>query len=417
MDKIIIHGGKRLHGTVAVSGSKNAALPILIASLLTEEKCVIDNVPDLADIRTTIGFLKYIGKNIEMNGNRVVITRGTPLKHSAPYELVRKMRASVLVMGPLLARLGKVKVSLPGGCAIGARPIDIHLDSFSRLGAAIELRSGYVQATAERLIGNKITFRFPSVGATENVLLACVIAHGKTVLENAAREPEIVDLARVLNKMGAKISGAGTKRIVVEGVDQLSGCTHSVIPDRIETATYLIAAAITKGKVTLEKTSAEDLGFIIDKLEQAGVKVTMGSGTITAAWVKPLKPVNVKTGVYPAFPTDVQAQWMALMSLAQGSCTIEETVFENRFMHVGELQRLGADLVITGNKVRVKGVLKISGAPVMVSDLRAGAAMVLAGLAAEGKTEVLRIYHLDRGYECLEKKLRKLGAAIRRVHC
>ncbi|MHB9154330.1 MAG: UDP-N-acetylglucosamine 1-carboxyvinyltransferase [Endomicrobiales bacterium] len=411
MDKIIINGGIKLKGNVRISGSKNAALPVLIASLLTDEECVIGNVPLLADIDTTVGFLRYIGKVIKRRDGTVIIRHNGNLKPTAPYDLVRKMRASTLVMGPLLARLGEVKVSLPGGCAIGARPIDIHLEAFRKLGASIAIESGYVETRAPKLTGARISFRYPSVGATENVLLAGVLARGTTTIENAAREPEIVDLADVLNKMGARVTGAGSQRITIQGVEKL----HAVIPDRIEAATYIIAAAITRGEVRLEGARADHIEIIIEKLRKAGLEISAGEGCVLAKWVKELKPANISTGVYPKFPTDVQAQWMALMSVVKGRSTVTETVFENRFMHVGELQRLGADLTIEGNRVKVKGVERISGAPLMVSDLRAGAALVLAGLAAEGKTEVLRIYHLDRGYEQLEKKFKALGADIRRV--
>jgi UDP-N-acetylglucosamine 1-carboxyvinyltransferase len=415
MDKIVIHGGKRLRGSVDISGSKNAALPIMVAALLTDDECVLENVPQLADIDTTNGFLQFIGKKIVKKGGRLYIRHNGPLKSTAPYDLVRRMRASILVMGPLLARLGRVRVSLPGGCAIGARPIDIHLESFERLGASIDLRGGYVETTAVKLIGARIPFRFPSVGATENVMLAAVLARGTTLIENAAREPEIVDLADVLNKMGARVRGAGTKSIVIDGVDALHGFRHTIIPDRIETATYIIAAAVTRGDVTLRKTSADLIRAVILKLRKAGLRIDVKGDTLRARWVKPLRPVSITTGVYPAFPTDVQAQWMALMALVQGKSVVVETVFENRFLHVGELQRLGANLKVDGNRVSITGVDRISGAPVMVSDLRAGAALIIAGLAAEGRTEVLRVYHLDRGYECLEKKLRCLGADVRRV--
>ncbi|MCX5781754.1 MAG: UDP-N-acetylglucosamine 1-carboxyvinyltransferase [Elusimicrobia bacterium] len=416
MDKIVIYGGKKLKGTVKISGSKNAALPILIATLLTDESCLIENVPSLADIDTTIGFLTYIGKKIEKNDHRVYIHADGCLKHSAPYDLVRKMRASILVTGPLLARIGRVDVSLPGGCAIGARPIDIHLDAFKRLGAKIKLKSGYVDLSTKKLIGNRIYFRFPSVGATENVLLGAVLAKGKTIIENAAREPEIADLADFLNKMGAKISGAGTKKIIIEGVNKLHGAKYRIIPDRIETATYLVATAITKGDVKLVETEPKHLKSVISKLKESGMKIMVSARTISAKWTGPLKPVNVKTEVYPFFPTDVQAQWMALMSITKGKSKIEETVFENRFLHVAELQRLGANLAIKGNVVLVKGVNDLSGAPMMVSDLRAGAALVLAALAAKGKSIISRIYHLDRGYEHLERKLKSLGANIKRIH-
>ena len=416
MDKIIIHGGRKLKGTVKISGSKNAALPILMAALLTDEPCYIENVPSLADIDTTIGLLTFLGKKIDKNGHRVYIHPDGHLKHTAPYELVRKMRASNLVMGPILTRLGRVDVSLPGGCAIGARPIDIHLKAFEKLGAEIKLESGYVKLNAKKLTGGKVRFRFPSVGATENILLAAVLARGKTVIENAAREPEISDLAGFLTKMGARITGAGTKRILIDGVKQLHGAEYRVIPDRIEAATYLIAAAITKGDIELVDCDPSHVKTVISKLKKAGMKIITDGGTIKARWARPLKPENIKTAVYPAFPTDVQAQWMALMSTLKGSSRVEENVFENRFLHVAELLRLGANLKIKGKTVYIRGVRNLSGAPMMVSDLRAGAALVLGALAAKGKSVISRIYHLDRGYEHLEKKLKGLGADIRRVH-
>jgi len=416
MDKIIINGGKKLSGSVKISGSKNSALPILFATLLTDDKCKITNVPTLADIKTTVDFLNFIGKPTIKKGNTVVAETSSKLASVAPYDLVRKMRASVLVMGPLLARLGKVDVSLPGGCAIGARPIDIHIDAFKQMGATVEIKQGYIKMSVPKgLKGCDIEFRFASVGATENVLLASVLAKGTTRIINAAKEPEIEDLADVLNKMGAKITGAGTKIITIEGVDRLKGFTHSVIPDRIETATYMIAAAMTKGEISLLNTNSKHLQAVIDKLVEAGLSVKVKDTTINVKWVKELKPVNIKTEIYPGFPTDVQAQWMALMATVQGSCIIEETVFENRFLHVAELQRFGANLQIDGKKVYVTGVKNLSGAPVMVSDLRAGAALVLAGLFADGKSKILRIYHLDRGYESLEKKFTKLGASIKRI--
>ncbi|MBN1621669.1 MAG: UDP-N-acetylglucosamine 1-carboxyvinyltransferase [Endomicrobiales bacterium] len=416
MDKIIIHGGRKLRGKLNISGSKNAALPILIATLLTNEDCEVKNVPSLADIDTTIALLKHINKNVERHGSKIRISSNAHLKHTAPYELVKKMRASVLVMGPILARLGEVSVSLPGGCAIGARPIDIHLDGFEKLGANISLRGGYIQVKAEKLKGARIVFKYPSVGATENLLLASVLARGKTIIDNAAREPEIVDLARVLIKMGAKIRGAGSKKIVVEGVKKLNGFAHEIIPDRIETATYLIAGAITKGNVVLKKAEGNLLKAVIRKLRESGMKIIVNNNTINAVYTKTLKPVNIKTGVYPRFPTDVQAQWMALMSVTKGKSIIEETVFESRFSHVGELQRLGANIELKGNRALIKGVERLSGAPIMISDLRAGAALVLAALVAGGKkTTISRVYHLDRGYEHLEVKLRELGAKIRRI--
>ncbi|MCL1972634.1 MAG: UDP-N-acetylglucosamine 1-carboxyvinyltransferase [Endomicrobia bacterium] len=416
MDKIVINGGKKLKGEVKISGSKNSALPILFATLLTDEPCTIENVPSLADINTTIAFLNFIGKKSVKNGSKVKTLSSDKYKYIAPYDLVRKMRASVLIMGPLLSRLNKVDVSLPGGCAIGARPIDIHLEAFKKLGAKIDVEGGYVKTIAETgLKGGEIEFRFPSVGATENILLAAVLAKGKTKIINAAREPEIIDLADMLNKMGAKISGAGSKTIIIEGVEKLRGVKHAVIPDRIEAATYLIAAAITKGKILLKSVYPEHLKSVTDKLKKCGVEINETKDTISAKWIKDLKPCDISTEVYPGFPTDVQAQWMALMCLLKGKSRVKENVFENRFLHVAELQRLGADLVIDGKSVNIKGVEKFSGAPMMVSDLRAGAALVLAGLAAKGRSTVSRIYHLDRGYELLEKKLKKVGADIRRV--
>lgn len=417
MDKILINGTNTLNGTVKVSGSKNSALPILFATLLTDEKCQISNVPFLADITTTIDFLNFIGKKAYRDDNNEVIVESTNiLNYKAPYDLVRKMRASVLVMGPVLARLGKVEVSLPGGCAIGARPIDIHLDAFKQMGADIELKEGYINISAKNgLVGADIEFRYASVGATENVMLASVLAKGVTRIINAAKEPEIQDLADILNKMGAKISGAGTKIITIEGVNVLHGVNHKVIPDRIEAATYMIAAAMTKGSITLTDVCADHIKIIIEKLRQAGLEINVKENTISVKWVKDLIPINIRTDIYPGFPTDVQAQWMALMTLVKGNCVIEETVFENRFLHVCELQRLGANLKIEGRTVYVTGVDKLSGAPVMVSDLRAGAALVLAGLCADGKTEISRIYHLDRGYEKLEEKLGILGANIKRI--
>jgi len=416
VDKIIINGGKKLKGEIKISGSKNSGLPILFAALLTDEPVTITNVPSLADIDTTVAFLNYIGKKAVKKGNTVKASPSEQYKHVAPYDLVRKMRASVLIMGPLLARLGKVDVSLPGGCAIGARPIDIHLEAFKKLGVEITVEGGFVKTHAKNgLIGADIEFRFPSVGATENIMLAAVLAKGKTRIINAAKEPEIVDLQDILNKMGAKVKGAGTKIITIEGVEKLHGATHKVIPDRIEAATYLIAAALTKGEVLLKSVVPEHIQIVIDKLEKAGMEIVSKKDTVFAKWVKELKPDNIATEVYPGFPTDVQAQWMALMSLTKGKSTITENVFENRFMHVAELQRFGANLAVSGNTVTVTGVEKLSGAPVMVSDLRAGAALVLAALCAEGESVVTRIYHLDRGYERLEKKLKQLGADIKRV--
>jgi UDP-N-acetylglucosamine 1-carboxyvinyltransferase len=417
MDKIVIRGGRRLKGEIIVSGSKNSALPILFATLLTDDPATITNVPSLTDIDTAIAFLNFIGKKTVKKGNTVKAYSSYKYKYIAPYDLVRKMRASILIMGPLLARLRRVEVSLPGGCAIGTRPVDIHLDAFKKLGAKISVEGGCIKTFVKnRLKGAAVSFRYPSVGATENILLAAVLAKGKTIITNAAREPEIEDLANVLNEMGAKVIGAGTKSIEIEGVDKLHGFTHEVIPDRIEAATYIIAAAITKGRVTLKEVMPQHLKSLNDKLKECGLCIKETEDTISAKWVKTLKPQNVKTEAYPGFPTDVQAQWMTLMCLLNGKACIEENVFENRFLHVAELQRFGADITINGKTVNIKGVKKFSGAPVMVSDLRAGAALVLAGLVAKGKTVVSRIYHLNRGYDMLEKKLKKLGADIRKIH-
>jgi UDP-N-acetylglucosamine 1-carboxyvinyltransferase len=416
MDKIVIFGGKKLRGEIVVSGSKNSALPVLFATLLTDESVTITNVPSLTDIDTTVEFLNSIGKKTVKKENTVKTYSSYEYKHIAPYDLVRKMRASILIMGPMLARLKRVEVSLPGGCAIGTRPIDIHLDAFKKLGAEISVENGYVKTSAKKgLKGTEIIFRFPSVGATENILLAAVLAKGKTIIANAAREPEIEDLANVLNKMGAKVTGAGTKNIKIEGVDKLHGFAHEVIPDRIEAATYIIAAAITRGGVILKKVIPQHLKSVNDKLRKCGLCIKETKDTISAKWVKNLKPQNVKTEAYPGFPTDVQAQWMALMCLLNGESHIEENVFENRFLHVAELRRFGADIAINGKTVNIKGVRKFSGAQVMVSDLRAGAALVLAGLVADGKTIVSRIYHLNRGYDMLEEKLKALGADIQRI--
>jgi UDP-N-acetylglucosamine 1-carboxyvinyltransferase len=373
-------------------------------------------VPHLADINTTVLFLNFIGKKAKLSKNIVEVLPNKKYEHAAPYDLVRKMRASVLIMGPLLARLNKVDVSLPGGCAIGARPIDIHLSAFKKLGAKIEISGGYVKMSApEGLKGAAIKFRFPSVGATENVMLAAVLAKGKTIISNAAKEPEIKDLANCLNAMGAKITGAGTSTIKIEGVERLHGVVHDVISDRIEAATYLIAAAITKGDICLDNVCAKDLKIIIEKLIKAGMSIKTTPTQITAKWTKKLIPQNISTDVYPKFPTDAQAQWTALMCVTDGKSTVKETVFENRFMHIPELERFGASLRIDGKKVHVSGVKNLSAAPVMVSDLRAGAALVLASLAAKGESVISRIYHLDRPYESIEKKLKGLGADIKRV--
>lgn len=414
MDILTIEGGRPLKGEIRISGAKNAALPILIATLLTDEPCEISNVPDLADIETVIALLVFLGKKVIQKGNTIEVLAGTELKAEAPYELVRKMRASVVVMGPILARLGRVKVSLPGGCTIGGRPINIHLDAFKSLGAAITLDQGYVEAAAKKLVGTTIHFDFASVGATENVMMAAALSEGKTVISNAAMEPEIVDLADFLNAMGAKIQNAGTQTITIEGVKRMKGATHAVVADRIEAGTYIIAAAMTGGDLTIRNMHSEHLAALLAKLRQAGVVVEDKGSSVHVTAPKALKAVDIATEVHPGFPTDLQAQWMALMTQASGVAAVTERVFENRFMHVPELQRMGADIRVKGTTATLEGPKPLSGANVMVSDLRAGAALVLAALAAKGTSVIHRIYHLDRGYEKLEEKLAAVGAKITR---
>lgn len=416
MDQFEIVGGRRLKGRVSVSGSKNAALPCLFATLLTDEPCFLENVPDLADIDTSLKLLSTLGKKVKRAGHSVIVAKGKALTGRAPYELVRQMRASVLVMGPLLARRRRAKVSMPGGCAIGARPVNYHLDGFERMGVQIEIREGYVDAKANSFNGALIPLPYPSVGATENLMMGAVLARGTTVIQNAAREPEVVDLGHMLQKMGASIRGLETSEITIQGVGTLAGTTHHVIPDRIETGTFLIAAAITKGDVVLENTNLSHLSNVVDALKKSGLSVTTSGHRTHARWIKNLKPINIATDVYPGFPTDMQAQWITLMSLTRGRSKLRETVFENRFLHVQELLRFGANIQLNGRDAVVDGVDHLSGCTCMVSDLRAGAALVLAGLAAKGKTTVLRVYHLDRGYEKLEVKLRKLGASIKRTN-
>lgn len=415
MEKILITGGKKLSGMVKISGSKNASLPILVATLLTDEDCVVKNVPHLQDVETILALLRILGKRVSYHNKKIRISSTHRLDSEAPYELVKKMRASILVMGPLLGRLGRVRASLPGGCAIGARPINLHLRGFRKLGAKVSLERGYVQLDAPRLHGASIYLDFPSVGATENLMMAATKAKGRTVIENAASEPEIQDLADFLNKMGAKIKGAGTNVIEIEGVNVLSGTVHEVIPDRIETGTFMVAAAVTGGNVAIRGAGSEHLEAVITKLREAGAKITLNNREIRVTAGKNLKATDIETIPYPGFPTDMQAQWMVLMSLAKGTSIITETVFENRFLHVGELQRMGSSIQVKGNSAIVKGVPKLSGAPVVAADLRASAALILAALAAEGKTEIFGVNHLDRGYEDIEKKLKRLGARIKRI--
>jgi UDP-N-acetylglucosamine 1-carboxyvinyltransferase len=415
LDAFVIDGGRKLKGKVRISGSKNAALPCLFATLLTDAECRIDNVPDLRDIKTALALLEQLGKRVERRGREVRVWRRGRLNHHASYDLVRRMRASVVVMGPLLARLGRAHVSLPGGCAIGARPVNYHIQAFERLGAKIQVEEGYIAAQAPALKGAKIRFPFPSVGATENALMAAVLAKGRTTLMNSAREPEIQDLAQCLRSMGARIRGDGTPTITVDGVDSLHGTHHTVIADRIEAGTFLVAAAMTKGRILLEHVVPAHLEKVLEGLRRAGLHLKVGKTSVLAAWTRPLEPVSVRTAVYPGFPTDMQAQWLAMMSLVPGRSRVVEKIFENRFLHAHELTRMGARIEIKGNAAEIEGGTRLSGCPLMVSDLRAGAALVLAGLAAQGRTKVLRVYHLDRGYEGLEKKLRALGARIRRI--
>jgi UDP-N-acetylglucosamine 1-carboxyvinyltransferase len=415
MDKIIVEGGRPLEGEVKISGAKNAALPILISSLLVDGWNTYANVPNLKDIQSTKDLLLNLGARIETESDAVRIDAGSVINHEASYDLVRKMRASILVLGPLVARLKKARVSMPGGCAIGARPINLHLKGLARLGARIELTHGYVEATANRLRGEDIYLDIPTVTGTENLMMAAVLAEGTTVLNNAACEPEVVALADVLNGMGADIKGAGTSIISIKGVSTLYPVSVKIIPDRIEAGTFMISAALTRGNVTLLDCEPDHLEAVIDKLRLSGAEVIVKDRCIQVMGGSEIASVDVKTLPYPGFPTDMQAQFMVLMSVAGGFSMISETVFENRFIHVSELKRMGADIKISGNTAMITGVPSLSGAPVMATDLRASASLILAGLAAKGTTEINRVYHLDRGYEDIEKKFSLLGAAIRRV--
>ncbi len=414
MEKLVIEGGYPLEGEVPISGSKNAALPIMAATLLAADNCRLDNVPRLRDVVTMCSLIEELGAQLKYTNGTVEVDTSELTQNEAPYDLVKKMRASVLVLGPLVARLGEARVSLPGGCAIGTRPINLHLEGLEALGAEIKLQEGTIYACASGLEGAEITLDFPSVGATENILMAASLASGETVIENAAREPEIADLARAINKMGGRVEGAGTDRILVEGVEKLHSLTHSILPDRIETGTYLTAGAISVGKVKTVKTDPGLLHSVLKKLKQSGMEVEVGENWIDLKANFPPRPVDIVTMPYPGFPTDMQAQFTAMLARSSGTSTVKETIFEDRFMHVLELERLGADIKIDGNWVTIHGVEKLEGAPVMATDLRASAALVLAGLAAEGETEVRRIYHLDRGYEKLEEKLKNLGAKLER---
>ncbi|MBU3758364.1 MAG: UDP-N-acetylglucosamine 1-carboxyvinyltransferase [Candidatus Omnitrophica bacterium] len=418
MDKIVITGGRKLKGEVEISGAKNAALPIMAAALLADGESIIENVPDLRDIHTMIRLLRSLGAKAVFEKGTVKVKPGNSLQPLAPYKLVSTMRASVCVMGPLLARIGHAEVSLPGGCVIGPRPIDLHLKGLEALGAKNEIQHGYVTSrVAKRLSGAEIYLGGAfgsSVLATANVMMAATMAKGRTVLENAACEPEIVDLARFLQKMGAKIEGIGSPCIEITGVTKLHGARHAIIPDRIETGTYMFAAAMTAGDVLIKKADPSHQNVVIDKLRQAGVRIDKGKSTLRVRGTAKLKPVNVTTLPYPAFPTDLQAQMMALMAAAPGISVITEKIYPDRFMHVSELNRMGANIFLEGPTAIIHGVKKLSGAPVMASDLRASAALVIAGLVAEGTTEVHRVYHLDRGYERLETKFSSLGASIHR---
>jgi UDP-N-acetylglucosamine 1-carboxyvinyltransferase len=414
MKKILISGGKKLHGTLTVSGAKNSALPLMAATLLTDGRTTLAQVPQLGDIKTISKLLKKFGA--EVNGKDVLtIDASTIHSYEAPYSLVKTMRASILVLGPLLARFGKARVSLPGGCAIGSRPVDQHLKALKSMGATISLEGGYILAEATKLKGARIYFDVSTVTGTENIMMAATVATGTTVLENAAKEPEVEELAIVLNKMGARIEGAGTDVMTIEGVETLHAVKHTIMPDRIEAGTYMIAAGITEGDITLSNCNPHHLHALLEKLEEIGLDIIINEGSIRVMGTPFLKNTDVKTLPYPGFPTDMQAQIMALLCLAEGTSIISESIFEDRFMHVGELKRMGANIRLEGNTAIVNGVDTLCGAPVMATDLRASASLVLAALVARGETEITRVYHLERGYECVEDKLSQLGAAIETV--
>lgn len=421
MDKLIIQGGIPLHGEITVSGAKNAALPILCASLLAETPLELSSVAALKDIDTTLKLLDIMGVKVTRDADKVKLDASEVGSFEATYEMVKTMRASILVLGPLLARFGSARVSLPGGCAIGSRPVDLHIKGLQAMGAAIHITHGYIQASTlhlpnRRLQGTRYYMDMVTVTGTENLMMAAALASGTTILENAAKEPEVVDLAVCLNKMGANIKGAGTDVITIEGVEKLNGASHNIVCDRIEAGTYMVAAAMTGGEVKLNNVQADLLDAVIDKLREAGAEVTVDGETITVKSDGKLNAVNIRTAPHPAFPTDMQAQFMAMNAMAEGVSKVTETIFENRFMHVQELQRLGADISIDGNTALVQGVSHLDGATVMATDLRASASLVLAGLVARGETIIERIYHLDRGYEFLEDKLTALGAKVKRSH-
>jgi len=416
MDKIIISGGNKLTGKVRLSAAKNSVLPIIVSSILCGDKCIIENAPMLEDVCVIVDTLKSLGAEISLNreNNRVLIDTSKLIYGEPSSELVRKMRASFLIMGPMLAKFGRFKISLPGGCNIGTRPIDLHLKGFTALGAEVNVGHGYVEVKANKLIGNKIYLDFPSVGATENIMMAAIFADGETIIENSAEEPEIVDLAKFLNSMGAEVLGAGTDTIKIIGVKSLNGAIHKPICDRIEAGTYMVAAAITRSKIKISGINEEHLKPIIAKLTEIGVSMEVDGDEIIVDGDRELRPVDIKTMPYPGFPTDMQAQMMSLLCVLKGTSIVTETIFENRFMHVQELKRMGANIKIDGRTAVIEGIERFSGSEVKVTDLRAGAALILAGLAAEGTTEISDIYHIDRGYVDIEGKLKGLGANIER---
>ena len=417
MDKLVVEGGIPLKGDVRISGAKNAALPLMCASLLSPDPLILSNMPHLHDVTTMLRLLAQMGVVASLDDRAGLELHAASVRNPfAPYDLVKTMRASILVLGPLLARCGEAKVSLPGGCAIGTRPVDLHIKGLQAMGAEIHVEQGYISARAKRLKGARILMDIVTVTGTENLMMAACLADGTTVLENAAREPEVIDLANCLKAMGARISGAGTDVIRVEGIARLQGATHRIMPDRIETGTFLVAAAATGGGVRLIGTDAGILDAVLEKLRDAGAKIEIRKGEIQLSMSGKPRSVNIRTAPYPAFPTDMQAQFMALNAVADGTAVVVETIFENRFMHALEMQRLGAKIEITGNTAVVRGVQRLQGAMVMATDLRASASLVVAGLVAEGETTIDRIYHLDRGYECIEEKLSQLGAQIRRAH-
>ncbi len=414
MDRIVVTGGKRLQGTVRISGAKNAVLPIMAATLLADGTYNLDNVPVLKDVKTMASLLDSIGSDVQFENHSLLIKTGSSHNFEAPYDLVKTMRASIYVLGPLVSRFGYGKVSLPGGCAWGPRPVNLHIEGLKKLGAKVEIQNGYIVAKAKRLKGAKITLDIPSVGATGNILMAAVLAKGTTLIENAAKEPEITSLEMFLKKMGAEINGIGTERLEIEGVETLEAVDEAIISDRIESGTFLIAGHITGGDIRLEKTQPLFLSSIINKLRDTGAEIEEGPDWIHIKSNEQIHPIDVTTAVYPGFPTDMQAQWMVLMSIANGSSIITDNIFEDRFTHVAELKRLGANITLDHNVAVVKGVQYLSGAPVMSTDLRASASLILAGLIAKGKTHISRVYHIDRGYERIEEKLKLLGAEIYR---